>query len=256
MTGIDHNRYERIWVLAKTSFLKRYYGSFLGVVWAFINPAVHLMIYYIVFTVVFRSRVEDFALFLFLGLIMLMFFNESTNKGLTFFSSHRYILENIKIDWLDLFLAALLSTFIAFLFNFGVFLFISIFFETEISPQVLFFPFILLNHILFCLGTMFILSVLFVHFKDVKHLWNLSSMILLWMSGVFYEIDPATSWKTGILAYLTPLPGIIINTRNVWIYGEGIDWTLFAYDYAYAGVIVLVGWFLVKRFSRRGLEKL
>jgi len=74
MTGIDHNRYERIWVLAKTSFLKRYYGSFLGVVWAFINPAVHLMIYYIVFTVVFRSRVEDFALFLFLGLIMLMFF--------------------------------------------------------------------------------------------------------------------------------------------------------------------------------------
>lgn len=256
MIAFDHNRYERIWVLAKTNFLKRYYGSFLGIVWALINPAVHLMIYYIVFTVVFQSRVPNFALFLFAGLVLLMFFNEATSKGLQFFPSHRYILENIRIDWLDLFLSALLSTFMAFLFNFFVFLAMGLFFKTQISIDVLFFPLILLNHILFCLGVMLILAVIYVNFRDINHIWNLVKMVLLWMSGVFYEIDPATSDQTAILAHLTPLPGIIINTRNVWIYGKGIDWHLFFYDMGYSIVLLIAGWYLMKNFSTRAMERL
>lgn len=256
MLNIDRNRYERIWVLAKTDFLKRYYGSFLGLVWALINPAVQLLIYYYVFTIVFKSRVENFAIFLFLGLVLYMFFTEATGKAIKLFPSQRYILENIRIKKLDIFYASLASAFIAFLFNFGVYLFISLFFPIDISLQVVLFPLIILNLVLFVLGAMLILSVIFVYLRDIQHLWDLMKMILLWMSGIFYPIDPSATWKSAILAYLTPLPGIVSNSRAILIYGEAIDWKLFVYDYLYAFILLGIGLFVLRNYSSKAIEKL
>ncbi|MFK7934051.1 MAG: hypothetical protein AB8G22_11130, partial [Saprospiraceae bacterium] len=45
-----NNRLERIWILAKVDFKKRYYHSSLGLVWALLNPIFQLSVYYTVFT--------------------------------------------------------------------------------------------------------------------------------------------------------------------------------------------------------------
>lgn len=45
-----------IWTLAKNDFKKRYAGSYLGKVWAMIQPVVTVVMYWIVFDKIFPSR--------------------------------------------------------------------------------------------------------------------------------------------------------------------------------------------------------
>lgn len=242
--------------MAKSDFLDRYHGSALGLLWALVNPAFQLVIYYIVFAFIFESETQHFILFLFLGLIILLFFTEATNKGLELFNQKRYILENIRINRIDLFYAALLSTFLGFVFNFAVFFVISLFFNTAISWEAVFLPLILINLVVFILGVMVVLSVIFVHLQDIYHLWNLLSMVLLWLSGVFFEIEPNSNWGHQVLYHLSPLPGIIFNMRNVLIYGLPMDWQIFWYDSLYAFAFLGMGLWVMKKFGSRAVEKL
>jgi ABC-type polysaccharide/polyol phosphate export permease len=252
----ENPRLERIWLLAKSEFKKRYYGSFLGVVWAFVNPLVQLFIYYYIFTVVFKSRTENFTLFLFLGILLWTLFVEGSTKGLTLIKSKRYLLENIQINRLDIYYASLLSTFMGFLFNFTVYLLISLFFDTSPSWEILLVPLLLFNLLLFVLGVQILLSVIHVFLNDILHVWKLSTMVLFWLSGIIFQIDPGATWKTLILSYLTPMFGIIANARAALIYGEGFDWGLFVYDYAYAGLLLMIALLVQRKYFGRALELL
>lgn len=252
----ENNRMERIWVLAKTDFLKRYYGSMLGLIWAFINPVVQLLIYYFVFTNIFNSKVPNFALFLFLGLVIWMFFAEATSKGLVLFRTKRYLLENIQMNWLDIYYASIASFSFAFIFNFAAYFIVSLFFTISVSTQVILLPLLILNLLIFILSVQLILSVIQVFLRDIVHLWDLGKMILFWLSGIFFPVDSITAFGGALIPYLTPLPGIIHNARNILIYGEDIHWFYFCYDYAYALILLGIATWFFKNFAGKALEKL
>jgi ABC-type polysaccharide/polyol phosphate export permease len=253
----ENNRLERIWVLAKTGFLKRYYGSFLGVMWALINPLFHLAVYYIVFKVVFNTTQENFVLFLFLGLVLELFFAETSTVGIDLIRNKRYILENIRINWLDIYYAATLSTFYAFMFNLSICFLTSLFLDAVIDPQaIILFPLLVLNLLVFGFAAQVILSTIQVYLRDIVHLWDMLRMLILWFSGIFYAIDLTPGSSTAFLAYLTPLAGIVYNSRQILIYGQPVNWVLFAYDWIYALTLLSLALFIFSRYVRKALEKI
>ena len=252
----ESNRLERIWLLAKTDFRKRYNDSWLGLLWALINPLAQLAIYFYVFTVVFKTKTENFALFVFLGLVFWMWFLEATNKGITLIQQKRYLLENIQIDKLDIYYAGILSTFLGFLFNLSVYIVASLFFNVNISIEILLIPLLVLNMAIFIIASQIILSIIHIFIRDITHVWALTSLMLFWLSGILFAVDPAATWKTALLAYLTPLLGVINNARAALIYGEGWNWGLFVYDYVYAFALLGIGLFLIRKYFGRAMELL
>ena len=50
-----HNR-QLIWNLSKNDFKTKYAGSYLGIIWAFVQPVVTILVYWFVFQVGFRSQ--------------------------------------------------------------------------------------------------------------------------------------------------------------------------------------------------------
>lgn len=251
----ENNRLERIWVLAKTDFLKRYYGSFLGLFWALINPLAQLVLYYFVFTVVFENQQENFALFLFIGLVFYGFFAETSTVGLNILNGKRHILENIQINWLDVYYAAALSTLFAFLFNFTVYFVTSLFMGIELHPHAMMAPLLILNLWLFSFALQMILSIFQIFVRDVVHFWDIAKMVIMWLSGVFYLIDFGEGSRSAPLMYLTPLSGIMHHAREVLIYGRPIDWNLFLYDWLYTFLFLGFALMLYVKYARRALEK-
>lgn len=252
----ENNRLERIWLLAKMDFKRRYYGSFLGLIWAFINPLGRFFIYFFVFTYLLGNDTPNFALFLFLGLIFWIYFAESASRGLNLIQSRSFILENIQINKVDIYISSLLSSTIGFAFNFTVYFVASLFFDIELGPQVIIFPFLFLNIALFILGVMIMLSVINIFFRDIIHIWNLLILSLMWFSGIFFKIDNNSSdWKEAFIAHLTPICGIIKNSRAVLIYGEGFDINIFIYDYVYTLLFLFIALYLLNRNFGLALEK-
>ena len=88
-----------IWKLAKNDFKKRYAGSYLGIVWAMVQPVVTVLMYWIVFDMVFEARVQfvagdgqipPYVLYLTAGLVPWFYFSERYRR-------ERWHLWNIRI---------------------------------------------------------------------------------------------------------------------------------------------------------------
>ncbi len=252
----ENNRLERIWFIAKTDFKRRYYGSFLGLLWALLNPVLRLLIYYLVFTLIFQTREEYFILHLFLGLIMFLFFVEVVSRSMKMMHSKGYLFENIQVHKIDVYLANLLAGFFGLLFNLIVFLVFRLIIVPEpISWEALFLvPILLLNLIVFTLGFGLLLSITWTFFRDIQHFWDLLRLAMLWLSGVFFTIDPTLGWKTNLLAHLTPLAGLLINGRALLLYHDPVNWELFWFDLVYGLVLFIFAWSLFRRYAPRALE--
>jgi len=117
------NRLERIYLFANTDYFVRYYGSKLGILWAFLNPFLQIVIYYFAFSyLIFRQRDTSFVLYLFTGIITWQFFAEASKSAITLFQRQRYILQNIDLPKIDFFWSLILSKFWGYFINFLIFL--------------------------------------------------------------------------------------------------------------------------------------
>ena len=98
------DRYRIIWTLAKNDFKTRYAGSYLGFIWALVQPLVTVVLYYFVFEVVFDNRSQRLAsgidapyvLWLTAGLVPWFYFNEMIMQGMQSFLQYHYLVKKLK----------------------------------------------------------------------------------------------------------------------------------------------------------------
>lgn len=250
----DRNRRERIRLLARIDFHKRYYESQLGVLWAFLNPLFRLVVYYLVFTTIFKSEIENYALYLFSGLLVWMSFQEATKKGITIMSSKRYLIENISFNKLDLYYSAIITVLTGLAFNLGMYLLMSLIAGIPITIQILWVIPVILNLAILMFGVSLILSTIHIYFRDIEHLWDMVLLLWFWVNPIFYA-KALLSETLPVLIWANPLAGIIINLRQALLYGKLPDFALMGWGFLYALLIMVVGLFLFKRYSHKILEK-
>lgn len=249
-----NRRTERIWLLAKTDFKLRYSSNMLGMVWAFVFPLIRILIYYIVFSYVFAKDIPNYGMYIFSGIIIWMYFQEATKKGIAVIRNKRYLFENIRFNKLDVYYASVLTSLIGFIVNLAVFMVMMMVLDIPFSWRIIYYPIFIVNLIVLALGVTLILSTINVYLKDISQLWDLFLLLMFWINPIFFakqkvfEIIPQ-------LLYLNPLAGIIINSRDVIMYGKEPDWYIAAYDYLYAFVVLGIGLLIFHKFFHKAIEK-
>lgn len=87
-----------IMTLAKNDFKTKYAGSYLGIIWAFVQPVVTILVYWFVFQVGFRSsEVSDFPFVLYLttGMVPWFFFQDALNGGTNALIEYNYLVQKV-----------------------------------------------------------------------------------------------------------------------------------------------------------------
>lgn len=254
-SSLDSHRFQRIWVLAKHDFLQRYYGSYLGVIWAFLNPMFRLTIYYLVFSfLIFKNRDPEFILYLFLGVMPWSFFSESTKRGMKVLMNKRYLIENIRIVKLDLFVSHTLSASFALGFNMAIYFLFRLFFDVELTFHAFWLLPLLLNLLLIGFLVSMLLSTLFLFFRDLDHVWDIAMMAGFWTVPIIWDQRFIFENYTFML-YVNPLTGIVINIRQVLLYGQHPIYDLLLYDLAFTGAIALVAMLVFNRYAKLAAER-
>lgn len=251
----ENNRLERIWILAKFDFKKRYYDNGLGILWALLNPLFQLVIYYLVFTYILGNKVPNFALYLFSGLLIWMFFSQGTRKGITVLKTKRYLIENINFKKLDLFYAATFSALFGFLFNFMAYLIISLVMGIPFSFSLIYVPVLITNLFLLILAISILLGTINIYLKDINHVWDIVILAGFWSTPIIYDQQLVID-KFPLLLYLNPVAGIMVNTRNTALYGREPDYYLMIYGIVFTLVFLGLSIILFKKFSAKAAEKL
>jgi ABC-2 type transport system permease protein len=68
-------------LLVRREISARYQGSFLGLFWSYVQPAAKLAMYYFVIGVILNKGIENFAIHLFAGLVVVHYFTETFSAG-------------------------------------------------------------------------------------------------------------------------------------------------------------------------------
>ena len=175
--------------LVKRDFKKKYKRTVLGMAWSVLSPLLTLLVMRLVFTQFFGRQTAHYTTYLFCGNLIFSYFNESTSQGMTSLVGNAGIFTKVNVPkYLFLF-----SKNVQTLINFGLTL--CVFFVFCVLDNITFtwklicllYPIFML--VLFNIGVGLILSALFVFFRDIQYLWSVFTMLLMYMSAIFYTID-------------------------------------------------------------------
>jgi len=251
----ENNRIERIWKLAQVDFKKRYYNDRLGLLWALIKPLIQVTVYYTVFATVFKIEKENYALFLFCGIIFWGIFTDATTRGIKLLSDKKYLIENIQFNRLDLYYSFILSILIGFLFNFGAFFLMSIFNGNYPDYETLFFPVVILNLLIISMGFTMILSCFQPFVKDIQHAWDMIILILFWTSGIFFEAQQVLDEQPWML-YANPFLGIIDTVHGSCLIDYELNFYYLFLNFIQSALILLLGIWVHRSYGYLAVEKL
>lgn len=252
-TSVQNNRWERIWLMAKIEFKLRYLENKLGLLWALIKPISQIFMYYVVFEIIMSQGVENYVVYLYAGLLLWMFFTESTSGTVRILRTKKYLYEYTNMSKIEIYLATMISNSIGLVINLIIFFIGAAFHQIWPSVYNIYFVLIYLNLLLLSFGTSLILSNLYLLFKDVSQIWTIIVGFGFFLSPILYRGD-LFSTKLPFLDYANPIAGIINNTREILLYARHPDWTMMAYDFLYAGFIFLLGYLMLKKYSVRASE--
>ena len=237
--------------LVKRDFKKKYKGTYLGMIWSVLSPLLTLLVMSLVFKNFFGRNQVHYTIYLFCGNIVFSYFTDSTNGGMGSLLANSGIITKINVPkYLFLF-----SRNVSALINFGLTLVVFFVFciIDGIAFSFSFFALIIpiLCLIIFNIGMGLILSALFVFFRDMQYLWSVFTMLLMYMSAIFYTTDSFGEYEK--LFYLNPVYVFIKYFRICVINGQFPSLTLNALAVGYALLAFLIGSLCYKKWNHRFL---
>ncbi len=213
--------------MSKREVIGRYRGSIMGLAWSFFNPLMMLVIYTFVFSVVFKARwgvhadesKADFAIILFVGLIVHGLFAECINRAPGLIISNVNYVKKVVFPLEILPWVAFGSTLFHTAISLGVLLLAQIILSQHIPLTGVLFPVVLLPLVLGTMGLAWFLSALGVYLRDISQLTNMFTTVMLFISAVFFPIS-ALPARYQIWLKINPLAFIIEEGRKVLIFGQ------------------------------------
>jgi teichoic acid transport system permease protein len=240
--------------LSKNDFKTKYAGSYLGIIWAFIQPIVTVLVYTFVFTVGFRSGSMDgvpFVNWLTAGILPWYFFSDALINGSNSLLEYSYLVKKVvfNINILPV-VKTLSSLFVHIVFALIVIL---LYLCTGFYPDLYWFQMFYYCACTFLLsiGLSYLCSAMILFFKDLGQIINVILQIGVWMTPIMWSSDIIQNQFIWIFK-LNPMYYIVQGYRNCLIYKEwfweSYVWTIYFWTVTLA--VLFIGMMAFKKLKR------
>lgn len=236
--------------LTKRDFKKKYKRTLLGVLWSVISPFVTFLVQYFVFGYIFRRHDTQFVIYLLSGTLMYNFFTNATTAGMFSMYSNGGILSKVNVPKSLFVLSSNSAAIFNFLLTLVIYFVFMVFCHVSFGIHLLMMIFPILCLIIFNIGMSYILSSLFVFFRDMQYLYQIFTMLLMYMSAIFYEIDRFPE-NLRFVFDINPIYHFITYIRQLVIYAVIPDFTSHIICLAFAFGMLAIGYFVHKKTEQK-----
>ncbi|MBE0575131.1 MAG: ABC transporter permease [Desulfuromonadales bacterium] len=244
LLNLFHNR-ALILQLTIRDFRTRYLGSYLGLLWAFIQPIITIIIFWFVFELGFKSAPVGnfpFVLWLITGIIPWFFIADTLSSATGSIVENSFLVKKVVFRVSMLPIVKLLSALMIHLFFVGViFLFFTVYgiYPTIYSFQVVYYLFAM---IVMLLGLSWLTSALVIFLKDIGQIVAMILQFGFWGTPIFWSLNIIPE-KYHLYLKLNPTYYVIQGYRdsfinNVWFWEHPIYGL---YYWFWAGLIFVSG---------------
>lgn len=235
-TEIYKNR-KLAFTLAKNDFKTKYAGSYLGMLWAFIQPVVTILVYWFVFSVGLRAgKVGEypFVLFIVVGIIPWFFFSDSLNGGTNAMTDYNYLVKKVVFNIDILPFVKVMSAFFVHCFFIGFALILCTcmgYHPTFYTLQLIYY---IICNFVFVLGLSYLSSSIVVFFRDLGQFINIFILqVGVWITPIMWNANSMLSPLVLKIFKLNPMYYIVSGFRdsvleNNWFWtGDRLLWTIY-----------------------------
>lgn len=184
----------------------QYRRSVLGILWTVLNPLLNMLVMAFVFGNFFKNDISmDYPVYVLSGNIVFSLMRSATTSSLTCMVNNYDLLTKTRIPYAVFPISNVLSSTVNFGFSLIALVIVML---VRMSKGVMFhwtmilIIFAWLPAILFfSAGISFVLSVVYVRFRDIKHLYGVFLTLWMYSTPVFYSLDKMNLGK----GYLTAM---------------------------------------------------
>ncbi|WP_444549456.1 ABC transporter permease [Candidatus Magnetomonas plexicatena] len=240
-----------IFELTMRDFKSKYLGSYLGLIWAFINPMVYVVILWFVFYLGFKSSTVgkvSFFHWLIAGIVPWFFISDSLSSAAHSIVDYSFLVKKVVFRISLLPLVRILSALYVHLFFLVLVLLIYFFSGYSLDWHVCQLPYYLFAAVVFVTGVSWITSSVTIFFRDMGQIVNMLLQFLFWLTPIFWQINIIPA-KFVLFLKLNPVFYIVNGYRNslinrVWFWEEGL---LSIYFWIVVAFVFFTGAFLFRR---------
>lgn len=245
--------------LLKTNIKKeirgKYKGSWLGVLWTFLNPLLMLAVYAFVFPYILRVNVDNYTIFMIVALIPWNFFTTAIQSGTGSVVANGNILKKVYFPREIIPISITTSQLVNFLITCIIMAVFIIFSGVGFSIHVLLFPLLVLIQYILILGLTFILSALTVFVRDIDHFVSVILMLGFYATPIVYQGEMLPK-KFQIFLKINPMAQLVEAYRSILYYHRLPDMTMLVVWGVGSVVLLVVGYLIFKKLEKSFVEEL
>ena len=208
--------------LVRRDFKIKYKGSVLGVIWSFLNPLIMMLVYFFVFSTIFRSNTPNFAVYLMSGVVLYNYCSDATTLGMQAIVGNAGLITKVYLPKYIYPLSKTISSSINLVISTAALFVVMAFTGAPIGACLLRLPVLLALLcllIVFCSGLGMLLSCCLVFFRDIQFLWSVFLTIWNFMTPIFYTESIIPAKFLGIY-HLNPLYQFVTAVRTITLEGR------------------------------------
>lgn len=234
---------------------RKYARSYLGILWSVLNPLLSMAVLSLIFSYIFSRSIENFPIYYLTGYVLWLLFAEATRSAMTVLVDNKQLLIKVRMPKQVLTLSRIFTALANFLYSLIAFALMLAVFRMAPSVHIVAFPVIVALMMLFCIGVGYILSIVYVFFGDVKHLYSVILTLWMYMSALFYPVDILPEYVQRIIN-INPIYSYVESARECIMYHHfpsGMMWLEMA---AWGFGIFLLGLYVFRKNENKIMQRL
>ncbi|MCD7819723.1 MAG: ABC transporter permease [Lachnospiraceae bacterium] len=210
--------------LAKNDFRNKFAGSYLGTIWAFIQPIVTVLVYWFVFEVGFRSGSSSipvpFLLYLVAGIVPWFFFQDALMGGTSSLLEYNFLVKKVVFNISVLPIVKMISALFVHVFFVAFIILLYClygYFPDWYYLQLLYYS---IGLFLLTLGMCYATSAIVVFFRDLSQIISIALQVGVWLTPIMWIAeDRLVHYPTlAKILRLNPVYYVVNGYRDAFIF--------------------------------------
>lgn len=232
----------------------KYKGSFLGVLWSFINPLLTALVYAIVFPFILKGSQDNYVTFIVIAILPWNWFTTVISQGTFCILANAGIIKKVYFPREILPISTATSGLVNFLISTPIILMFLLFSGIGFSKYILFLPVIAIIQYLLTLAIIMITSAINVYIRDAEYIINFFVTMLFYATPVLYSADLFPKQFRQFL-YFNPMTTIINGYRDIFYYKQMPDCLALGIVFIISILLLLLGFKIFRKLEKGFAEE-
>ena len=241
--------------MVRRDLTSRYKGSFMGLAWTIITPAVMIVIYTVIFSGIFGARFGregghlHFAVYLFCGMLPWIAFSDGVLRATSAMIDNVNLVKRVVFPVEALPVNIALSALAQQLLGTIALLTAAFLLDHTLQPTTLLLPALLVPQLLLTLGLGWLMASLGVFIRDMAQFNQLLFSTWMYLTPILYP-ETLIPKRYQPLIDLNPIAPLIRSYRRILLEGRMPDWRGLAFTMLFALACFLAGYWWFERTKK------